>query len=266
MHKSGFVVAVKNDEDQILREFGGKVYLPFYSQYKFLLKNLRKERAVVSITVDGTSVLGDNKLVVGGNSSINLERFLNDNNLTSGKKFKFVPVEGNAVDPSSSENGWVEVCAQFEQDLAMITGAYFPPSYSVPYYIYYPPISTPFSPDIRNTFPFQQLYTTCGGVDTSMSINCASSQVMSSTLLVNNATPTHQKGVTLPGGESSQKFSSTSTSWLAPEVVTLRLQLLAPLVQSVTVDDTKYKHCTECGKKIKGNYKFCPKCGTRQID
>jgi hypothetical protein len=92
-------------------------------------------------------------------------------------------------------------------------------------------------------------------------MNCSFS---SSANLSAHSAPT-SKGVTVEGSQSNQAFSNVSTSWLAPEVVILRLQLLAPEEREIfTVDSTSKKHCTECGKKIKGDYKFCPKCGTKQ--
>jgi hypothetical protein len=145
MFNSSFVLSVKNNNKEILREFGNRVYLPFYSEFSLLLKNLRSQRAVVSVKIDGMSILGDGKLVIGPNDSLDLERFLNDGDFLKGNKFKFVPVEGNAADPSSSENGWVEVRVQFEST-CMTTGMYVPPTWSVPQFISYPLISIPLQP------------------------------------------------------------------------------------------------------------------------
>ena len=272
MHKSSIVLSIKNSSKEVLREYGDKVYLPFYQEYSLYLKNLHSQRAVVKVKIDGTDVLGGMALVIGGNDSLDLERFISNGNLQNGNHFKFVPVESHAADPSSPENGIIEVTAQFEAPWAITTtGTYIPPSWSVPWFgPYYYPTPIPTTPLVN---PQIYPYTTSGGGGAAgggtlnKPSNTMNMLYCSSTANIGLATPTAQvssKGVTVEGSASNQSFSTASTSWLSPEIITLRLQILAPEQEQKTVDATKVKFCVDCGKKIKGSFIFCPKCGVKQ--
>ena len=108
MHKQSFVLSIKDSHQKILREVNGQVFLPFNSEYQLLLKNLNYRRAVCQVTIDGTDALGGQELIVEANSSVDLERFMVDGNMSSGQRFKFVPLSSSEVqDTSSSENGIV---------------------------------------------------------------------------------------------------------------------------------------------------------------
>lgn len=87
-----------------------EVYLAFGSEYKIRVNNRNNfNRIAVRVYIDGTDVLGGSHLIVNANSSIDLERFLGNDN-DSGKRFKFVSVNDSKVnDPESSDNGLVTV-------------------------------------------------------------------------------------------------------------------------------------------------------------
>ncbi len=91
MYHNQIIVLVKKD-GQPLRETEGKfVYLPFDSEYSIELKNQSSRRAVASIKIDGTDVLGGDEIIIPAFGSVNLERFITNGDLNKGKKFKFVP-------------------------------------------------------------------------------------------------------------------------------------------------------------------------------
>ncbi len=258
MFNSNFVLSLKNSSGQILREYGDKVYLPFYEEYKLLLKNLRFYRALVSLKIDGTDVLGGHRLVIAPNDSIDLERFIEGGNFNSGPRFKFVPITGNAQDPSSSENGVVVATIQWEAFPNITwtyttagTGNYIPPK--VPIYTDY-------------HVNYCASNASRGNVIKSMSIGNTMTNISKSFCSEQSCTPTSnsQKGVTIGGSQSNQKFGSTFVPYLSPEIVTLRLRILAPDQETRTIEDTKKRYCINCGKKIKSSYIFCPKCGTKQ--
>jgi hypothetical protein len=254
MFHSHFVLSLKNSQGQILREFGNKVYLPFYEEYKIFLKNLRSQRAVVSLKIDGTDILGGNRLVIYGNDSIDLERFLEKNNLLTGRRFKFAPVEGNAQDPNSSENGIVEATIQWEA-FPQITWTYSPPSGTGHYQFSTTPMYTPH---------YETLCGTAGTIGTINAKRMSSVSNMASFVNLERHINSSQKGVTVEGGISNQAFSPTIVSCLGPEITTIRLQILVPEQTETTVATTKKVYCINCGKKLKNNYKFCPRCGTKQ--
>ena len=111
------VVALTDDNNKPFREHdfkkgqtpGGpnscKVYVPFNTEYKILVKNQNFCRIKIDAELDGTNITGDG-LVISNNSSCYLERFVGG----EGKKFLFVPVDSDAVgDPTSKENGILRI-------------------------------------------------------------------------------------------------------------------------------------------------------------
>lgn len=88
MYSHNFAAAIKVNNN-ILREFGDTVYLPFGSEYKILLKNLNTAKAKVTVNIDGQNVTGGG-LIIDSLQTVDLERFIRNGNLLEGNKFKFV--------------------------------------------------------------------------------------------------------------------------------------------------------------------------------
>lgn len=115
MYSNGFVVSIHDSKSNVLRENKNKeVFLPFDSEYKIRLRNKHKRKAVAEITIDGTKILGENRIIIEPNSSTDVERFCIDGDLKNGNKFKFVRADENnhhpgVQDPTSIENGNVKV-------------------------------------------------------------------------------------------------------------------------------------------------------------
>ena len=122
-YESNFVVSIVHN-NKPLREFnecGTRVCrVPFNSEYKIRLKSKTWKRALAVITIDGTDVLSGGKAVLlSPYQTVDLERFVDD--LDAGRKFKFVSVEkgamtGEVQDPTSAENGWIQVDVYPEVD------------------------------------------------------------------------------------------------------------------------------------------------------
>lgn len=115
-----FVVSVIVD-GKPLRELnvGGNrtATIPFGSEYVLRLKNKNKVRAMAAVSIDGTDVLCGKKLIIGPNETVDLERFVDDND--GGSKFKFISIEqgevtGEIQDPDNVENGRIAVTFQKE--------------------------------------------------------------------------------------------------------------------------------------------------------
>jgi hypothetical protein len=232
MHNNGFVLAVKDSNKKILRELSGRVFLPFYSEYSLFLKNINSVRAVCSVSIDGTDVLGGEELIVGAGESIDLERFLADGNLTLGRKFKFVPLSDSKVqDPSSSENGLIEVRFWKEKST------------------YVQPLL--YRNVISKNIDASQLY--CSGP-------CGMSSFDSIPVSYNASFASN--GATVEGDVSRQTFSRTSFEGKDGESTILRLALVGR-EETLTVEQTRSIHCTHCGRKSSISDNFCGKCGTK---
>ncbi len=98
--------------------------VPFGSEYKMRLKNYNNVRCKVEIFIDGTDVLFGEKLVINPKQTLELERFLTDNN--SGKKFKFASLKqaeaaGELHDPNNFDNGHIQIKFYKELEYTLTT-------------------------------------------------------------------------------------------------------------------------------------------------
>ena len=277
MYRSQYVLGVKNDRGQMLRESGGSrspvVYLPFNSEYKLFLKNDRSHRCAVKISIDGTDVLGGQMIVIDGRSSIDLERFILDGNREKGKKFKFVPLSDSDVQyPSEPKNGLIEV--EFFEELPNYLWAVYnnTDTEQFQFPMFTPPKFVPTPTCDPHFTPVQPSWTTCSTSNPSLKVNSVQNYSANEQVNVNfmrsmdmHAAPAaSQAGATVEGSSSSQKFGSTSLGLLGTPVK-MSVRISAPVQgQQTTVADTRNKYCPGCGRKMKASFKFCPGCGRNQ--
>jgi len=66
------------------------------------------------------------------------------------------------------------------------------------------------------------------------------------------------------GSYSSQKFNSVNIDFASWPFRTENINLLPVSRKQYTDNDLKKVYCHECGRKIKGKFKFCPFCGAKQ--
>jgi hypothetical protein len=100
MYHEKLAIAVMHGNN-VLREVGDRVYLPFGSEYKLRIKNLHSKKAIINIFIDGTNVT-EGGLVVYSNSTLDLERFIKSGNLTTGNRFKFIARSAAASSASNT--------------------------------------------------------------------------------------------------------------------------------------------------------------------
>ena len=120
------------------------VILPFDSEYKILIKNENKNRLKLDIDLDGSFITSSGGLIVPGNQSTFLERFIETD-----KKFLFVRKSHEAVqDPSNVENGLLTIKVELEKEISFEeTWMEFMKNYKPPYVHYvYPPYYYPYQP------------------------------------------------------------------------------------------------------------------------
>lgn len=183
MHSNNVVVVLVDDKKKPLREYESEktkvgrscdVYLPFNSEYKFLIKNNNNCRVRVEIEIDGSLVSGGG-LVIDQNSQDYIERFVDTD-----RKFKFVKATDEAVaDPSNPENGGIRVKVYREYQVPVMK------------YLMAPTPRVDFNPWSNGLL---RSY--------SVPVSDYSSQV----ILCSSAI---EKGATVEGSKSSQTFAST---------------------------------------------------------
>lgn len=232
----GYITAVKVN-GRVLRESHGNVYLPFDTEYSLLLKNKNSNRAIVSIFIDGTDVLGGEELILPGyGGEINLERFMIDGDLHSGRKFKFVSIDNPEVaDPTSSENGEIKIIFWPERQL-------------LPFYYYQPPL--PWKPNTARVGPYD-LHTTVEHYSSNIHTLTSSAGIV-------NCHASSDQGATVEGAQSDQTFTTVTSNGKGYPSTIIRFKLNQS--KQITTTGTKI-FCSKCGIRISYNDNYCSSCG-----
>ena len=295
MYQDRLAIAVKTN-GKVLRERGDTVFIPFGSESTLFIKNMNSVRALVSIEIDGTEATEGTRLIVPANGSIELERFIKGGNLDKGHRFKFIErsekIE-NGPRGIKAEDGLIRVEFEFEREPAKI--------YDPAYTWYAPKVEHHhhYHRDLSNvrlggplrgstTVPDSAYYSANAATDdsfgsasltsasfsstafsNSISSNAASAPkkgvLRASSAAVRSAPEVNDKGITVGGSVSDQKF--TRGSWFATDGVkhVMILKILGEtesgVVQAPVTVKTKTE-CPTCGTKNKFGTKFCRECGT----
>ena len=292
MFNSNLVVAVKVN-GKVLREFDGIVALPFGSEYSIYIKNTSMRRASVNISIDGTDVLDGMKLIVNGNSDIELKRFVKNGNMNIGNAFKFIEKTAKIEEfrGNKAEDGLLTLTYAFERDL--YTNPY------PPYNTYYTTTtsyrnmvdsgrlggnisdnssalrsatkSAPMSNSDRSAFYNANVdFTGSLNTNTTISASCVAASdtidwsVISSNYADNVPKP-QTAGVTAPGSKVDQRFKMVNNFITDGKQFTMTLQMVGE-----TADNKKVKEpvvvkrnvrCSMCGTTTRQTAKFCHECG-----
>ena len=257
MYGNKIAAAVKVN-GKVLREFKDTVYIPFGSEYSILVKNLETKRACVNIYLDGECVSGGG-IVLNAGQEVDLERFIKNNNLSEGNRFKFIERTAGVEQHRGIklEDGLIRIEHQFEYVRPV---QHIAPS---PYYAY--PAGN-FSGNMQGSLQGSPLR----GLDVSYSATSVSGSVTNMSVSATSATAQsmsyNDTGITVPGSKSEQKFSTTYMGAMEAEKFSMVIKLLGetpdnkPVIAPVTV---KHKpKCVTCNKQNKANAKFCTECGT----
>lgn len=104
------------DSQKIANGRKSKIFLPFNSEYMFLIKNNSDRRIKLAIDIDGTNVSGNGLILKVGESDY-IERFVD-----IAKKFLFVKASDERVgDPTNKENGVIKIRVRKERDAYTVT-------------------------------------------------------------------------------------------------------------------------------------------------
>ena len=244
MYESKLVASLKAN-GRILREFKDTVYIPFGSEYSFLIKNLNTKRALVNVFIDGDNVVPGG-LVVNAGQEIDLERSIINGNLREGNRFKFIERSG-AVEKHRGvklEDGLVRIEFQFEQH----------------------PMQSFFDTHIYNKGITRGWAHPASAASDGFTLTASGASYSTNSMNVSAQAALNDVGITVPGSKSSQSFSTTTMGIMETVTHTIVLKLLGetadnkPVLQPVNV---KMKpKCVTCGKQNKATAKFCTECGT----
>jgi hypothetical protein len=264
-------VAVVKSNGKILREHDDTVSLPFGSEYSILLKNLNSKKALVKIDIDGKSIGSD--LVVEGNSSVEVERFLE--NLNRGNKFRFIQKTQEIINHRGDkiDDGLVRIEVKYEADKPIHVDEYHHYHYD---WYYHPYFIKPWPYTVANPNVF------CSSVTNDVNVGSSTGTITSgnSTFTCSNSMgsdkiktsymnsvnlPLKDEGITVKGSESNQEFYASWIGTLEENSIVIILKLRGYKgsfrVQNPVTVKTKLI-CSTCGRHNPSQYKYCHNCGT----
>jgi hypothetical protein len=284
MYQDKLAVAIKHN-GKVLREDSDKVYVPFGSEYTILIKNLNSVKCQFRIFIDGEDATGP--LVVMPNTSSEIERFIKNNNFEKGNRFKFIEKTQQISDfrGDKVDDGLIRIEYQFEKKRQRQDG------FQINDYWWN---GIPKTPNYDNAYggSFTKTHTVGNVVDSAMMNSGIIDANMSQTSVTYGVTDQQKsftrsmntvttasmnavntvvqsaasdKGITVPGSESDQKFVYTSAFALEAEkhVMVLKLvgEVAGQVIEKPVTVNTK-PDCSTCGRKNRATNKFCVNCGT----
>jgi len=286
MYGNKLAVAIKHN-NKVLRETkNGDVFIPFGVEYSIFLKNLNSVRALVNITIDGISVTDGLSLIIPANGEVNIERFIKNNNLTAGNKFKFIE-RTSSVEKHRGigvEDGLIRVEYQFEKTYKKVEHTYLPgynPWVKLDYVIY--KYQDNYSDGTYDSYDYnlcnseinssdmgdgQNLRSRCTAVGENQYTTDQNYRLKDFTKvpIVKTELSTNDVGITVPGEISEQKFYKGD--WFPVEIEShvIVIRLLGKTEEGMMVSkpvtvNIKPK-CTSCGRTNKATANFCVECGT----
>lgn len=274
MYNQKLVASLKAN-GKILREFKDTVYIPFGSEYSFLIKNLNTTRALVNIFIDGDNVI-EGGLVLNAGQEVDLERYVKGGNLTAGNKFKFIERTAAIEDGprgAKLEDGLVRIEFQFEKPyVPPVNRGWITASGGTNQNSIYP-ASFNVNGALRSVDFSQNGQVMAQAASAAVDKYCADNGIVNKSEVHDGMAtmdwmdaPKNDIGITVPGSRSEQKFQTTFMGAMEAEKHTIVLKLLGetpdnrPVLKPVNV---KMKpKCVTCGKQNKANAKFCTECGT----
>jgi hypothetical protein len=275
MYQSKLVASLKAN-GKILREFKDTVYIPFGSEYSFLIKNLNTTRALVNVFIDGDNII-DGGLVINAGQEVDLERYVKNGNLKEGNRFKFIE-RTSAVEQHRGvklEDGVVRIEFQFEKPQQVRPNPF---QTNMPIYGQYQGVTDKFSLTASGSTNASYSTNVNGmmrGVDFSNGESVKATAAAAINKVAPQASEMHDgmatmdwndAGITVPGSKSTQAFSTTTMGEMETEKHTIVLKLLGMTAenQAITMPVTvKHKpKCVTCNKQNKATAKFCTECGT----
>lgn len=198
-----------------------------------------------------------NKLIIRPGEYVWLERYLD-----SPRKFKFYVYEVNNSEPvkeAIANNGDIKIKFYKERN-----NTYFASSITV--YDFADTLNNwDYDANKTNYYDHQPSYSICG-VDNNVYTSSLTAKVpltCSAASYSAKAANTIETGRVEKGNHSNQNFNYVDIDFEYYPFKTENIKLLPVSQKPIRKNDLQKLYCTECGRKIKNKYKFCPYCGTK---
>ncbi len=272
MYQNKLAAAIKVN-GRILREHAGSVAIPFGSEYTLFFKNLNSVRVKVQVSIDGTDATGGTWLVVGPNSTLELERFIRNGNFSEGNRFKFIERSADVEvhRGMNVDDGLVRIESATERRVVDVP--------IVNYYDEWYPRPFPQRPSYDRRRPYFSGGLRGSGKSARMTASASSGRPVASqhreyavpaASMGGGASAgaysdtTNDVGITVAGGVSHQSFQSVAdfpTDQSDVMILHLKGVIAGSVVQEPVTVQTKLT-CSSCGKLSASSVEFCDRCGT----
>ena len=255
---AGLVVAVQvsgKSAREVTTSGDTKVHLPFGTDYSLLFKNTKpKQRAVVSVSIDGKDVLGGSRIVVPARGATDLKGFLDDDGVRDAFRVIEKTKEVSEHLGNDPEDGLIRVEWQFEVERKPFIVKTEPLKIRIDWDDYWTMGGPVVGSAVRG-------FTNNGMLDEATFSSYSSSRDVSTQGMSKN-----ESVVTARGGDVHQDFESVSVDYLEPEVHVAVIQLFGKEGETVIKKPilTRVKlQCPSCGKSWSSTHKFCGSCSTK---
>lgn len=226
------------------------VYLNNGTEFQIYLKNPYQKTIGVKVYVNDDEIGGI--LILKPGQSCWLERFLNND-----KKFLFSTYEVENTQEmryAINKNGKVRI--EFFQEKTNNYDIMYRPNNYI-----YPSISVSSSP-----YPFNTSNTSSNTSNDSLVISCCTNNLCNDAINYSTSlSASLQTGRIENGSKSNQKFKSTDINLEYTPFKTECIQILPNSRKQVSVNETRRKYCSQCGKKVSPKDKYCSNCGAKLI-
>jgi hypothetical protein len=213
---------------------GHIVFLNDKDNFEFEIHNPKQKSVLVKIKING-EYISTSGVVLKPGQKVFLERFLDTNN-----KFEFSTY---MIDPTTPNWSAIElngdILIEFYDEQTITTFNNFLGSTNG-----FTTINTTGSPYYGNV-----TFTTSNGVSTFTTTNTT----------YNNSIET---GRVERGEQSNQTFTNSYQNFNYTTSHIVKFKIMPLSTKNKDVDEIRH-YCTECGTKVKKNYKFCPSCGNK---
>lgn len=240
---------------------GHNVFLNDKDNFEFEIHNPTNKTVLAKIKLNG-EYISTAGIVIRPGQRVFLERFLDSNN-----KFEFSTYQVNNTSENRSAidlNGDVLVEFYDEQTITNnlhLSGGNWGNGWTT--------INTgsPYWGGMTYTTNSTGLNGTCGvGVTFTTSSSFYSSTTPQGPN-IRSAAPRIKKskietGRVEKGEKSNQSFTNSHEQFYYHTSHTVKFKILPLSTKNINVEEIR-QYCTECGVKVKKNYKFCPSCGTK---
>lgn len=244
---------------------GNKVFLNDGDNFEFEIHNPKQKSVLVKIKLNG-EYISQSGVVIRPGQRVFLERFLDTNNKFEYSTYKVQDTSENrsAIDL----NGDVLIEFYDEEHVTMVnhlTGGSWTNGWNgintgSPY-LYNPTFTTSNSNAFTYTSSSEVL---CNYSSTPEGPNIRSKFDISSTRL--RGTPKSKKSIETgrveKGESSNQTFTNSLQNFYSFTSSLVTYKILPLSTKNKSVEEIR-QYCTECGTKVKKNYKFCPSCGNK---